>query len=181
MVSSYYKLLQQDTYTYWASLQVLVSTYNSPCLLRLYKSFIRPHLDYASIVLNPHLKSEIESLENIQKFALRVCFKSWDSEYNELLRVANLPPLHKRRAQLSLRHLYKIIYNQCYFPPIFSARETRTHVNRSFLLAQPFVRSNSYFYSFLPNVISLWNSVPESVVCAPSLSAFKQSVQHSFL
>ena len=31
---------------------------NSPCLLRLYKSFIRPHLDYASIVWNPHLKGE---------------------------------------------------------------------------------------------------------------------------
>ena len=24
-------------------------------------------------------------------------------------------------------------------------------------------------YSFIPNVISLWNSLPESVVCAPSL------------
>ena len=78
---------------------------NSPCLLRLYKSFIRPHLDYTSIVWNPHLKRDIESLENVQKFTLRVCLKSWDSEYNELLRVANLPPLHKRQAQLSLCHL----------------------------------------------------------------------------
>ena len=33
-------------------------------------SFIRPHLDYASIVWNPHLKGEVESLENVQKFAL---------------------------------------------------------------------------------------------------------------
>ena len=126
-------------------------------------SFIRPHLDYTSIVWNPHLKGEVESLENVQKFALWVCLKSWDSEYNELLRVANLPPLHKRRAQLSLCHLYKIIHNQCYFPPIFSTRETRMHVNRSFLLTQPFTWSNSYFYSFVPNVISLWNSLPESL------------------
>jgi len=44
------------------------------------------------------------------------------------------------------------LHNQCYFPPIFSARETRTHVNRSFLLTQPFSHSNSYFYSFVPNV-----------------------------
>ena len=45
---------------------------NSRSLLRLYKSFIRPHLDYASIVWNPHFKGEIESLENVQKFALWV-------------------------------------------------------------------------------------------------------------
>ena len=31
-------------------------------LHRLYESFIRPHLDYVSIVWNPHLKGEIESL-----------------------------------------------------------------------------------------------------------------------
>ena len=119
------------------------------------QKLIRPPLDYASIVWNPHLKGEIESLENVQKFALQVCLKSWDSEYNALLRVANLPPLHKRRAQLSLCHLNKIIHNQCYFPPIFSARETRTHVNRSFFFTQPFARSNS----FVPNVISLWKIV----------------------
>ena len=93
---------------------------NSSSLLRLYRNFI--------CIWNSHLKDEIESLENVQKFALQVCLKSWDSEYNELLRVANLPPLHKRRAQLSLCHLYKIIHNQCYFPPILSARETRMHV-----------------------------------------------------
>ena len=129
---------------------------NSPSLLRLYKSFVRPHLEYAAIAWNPHLKGEIEAIENVQKFALRVCLKSWDSDYNELLRVSNLPPLHKRRAQLSLCHLYKITHNLCYFPPVFSARETRTHVNRPILLTQPFARSNSYFCSFVPRVISLW-------------------------
>ena len=33
-------------------------------------NFIRPHLDYTSIAWNPHLKGEIESLENVQKVAL---------------------------------------------------------------------------------------------------------------
>ena len=61
---------------------------NSPSLLRLYKSFVRPHLEYATIAWNPHLKGEIEAIENVQKFSLRVCLKSWDSDYNELLRVS---------------------------------------------------------------------------------------------
>ena len=114
---------------------------NSPCLVRLYRNFI--------CIWNSHLKDEIESLENVQKFALQVCLKSWDSEYNELLRVANLPPLHKRWAQLSLCHLYKIVHNQCYFPPVFSTRETRMHDNRSFLLTHATFRTVQLSFPFL--------------------------------
>ena len=45
-------------------------------LLKLYSSFIRPHLEYAPIVWNPALKGDIGLLENVQKFALRACMKS---------------------------------------------------------------------------------------------------------
>jgi len=71
------------------------------------------------------------------------------------------PCTRDRRAQLSLCHQNHS--QPVLFPPILSARETRSHVNRSFLLTQPFARSNSYFYSSLPDVISLWlwNSLPE--------------------
>ena len=103
---------------------------NSSSLLRLYRNFI--------CIWNSHLKDEIESLENVQKFALQVCLKSWDSEYNELLRVANLPPLHKRWAQL-----------RCYFPPVFSTRETRMHDNRSFLLTHATFRTVQLSFPFL--------------------------------
>ena len=43
---------------------------SSSTLLKLYCSFIPPHLEYASIVWNPNLKGEIEQLEKVQKFAL---------------------------------------------------------------------------------------------------------------
>ena len=44
---------------------------SSSTLLKLqYCSFIRPHLEYTSIVWNASLKGEIEQLEKVQKFAL---------------------------------------------------------------------------------------------------------------
>ena len=56
--------------------------YSSPATLtKLYCSFIRPHLEYASIVWNPSLKGEVDALENVQKFALRMCTKQWNSSY----------------------------------------------------------------------------------------------------
>ena len=37
-----------------------------PCLLRLYKSFIRPHMEYASFVWNPYYRGEIAALKSVQ-------------------------------------------------------------------------------------------------------------------
>jgi hypothetical protein len=43
---------------------------DSSTLLQLYKSFIRPHLEYCSIVWDPYLIGDIEMLEKVQRFAL---------------------------------------------------------------------------------------------------------------
>jgi len=53
-------------------------------LVQLYHSLVRPHLEYASDVWDPHLKRDIQLIENVQKFGLRICSKQWDLGYNEL-------------------------------------------------------------------------------------------------
>ena len=44
------------------------------------------------------------------------------------------------------------------------------------VLNRPFARTNSYFYSFLPHTISIWNNLEFSLVCAPSLSSFRNKL-----
>jgi len=39
------------------------------------KASLDPHLDQAFIVWSPYIKGEMESLENVQEFALRVRLK----------------------------------------------------------------------------------------------------------
>ena len=58
---------------------------SSNTLLKLYTSYIRPHLEYAAISWDPYLKKDIALLEDVQKFALKVCTKSWDQDYSTLL------------------------------------------------------------------------------------------------
>ena len=44
---------------------------SNPTFLRLYLSYVRPHLEYAAAVWDPHQRGLINTLERIQKFALK--------------------------------------------------------------------------------------------------------------
>ena len=59
-------------------------------LKQLYVCNIRPHLEYACQVWDPYLKRDIDLLESVQKFALRVCSKQWNASY---LALCNTLPL----------------------------------------------------------------------------------------
>ena len=56
---------------------------------------------------DPFLEKDIELLlENVQKFALRVCTKQWDAVYSTLLETSGMPSLESRRVNAKLCHLY---------------------------------------------------------------------------
>ena len=50
-------------------------------ILKLYTALVRPHLEYAAQVWNPYQKKDIQCLEKVQKFALRMCAKDYHASY----------------------------------------------------------------------------------------------------
>ena len=68
----------------------------------LLSALVRPHLEHAAQVWNPYLEKDIQCIENVQKFALRICAKDYTASYVHLLDVFLLPSLKNRRLYLSM-------------------------------------------------------------------------------
>ena len=149
----------------------------------IHLSLVRPHLDYAASIWSPYTNKDKTLLENVQKFALRMATRCWDSSYQDLLELVNLPTLEQRRLEARLCLLYRIIHNLCYFDNSVFALSTFCSHRRFHPLflkhAHPFAHTNSYFYSFVPHTITLWNSLNTTTVTAPSLATFRNSLNYS--
>ena len=150
---------------------------NTDTLKQLYMSSVRPHLEYATAVWDPHLQKDINKLEKVQTFALRMCTKNWTADYDSLLTSCNLPSLKKRRLFLKLSFLYQLVNNLVILPSHnVSHREARlnTRSASSAQLVRPFCRTESYKQSFFPDTIYHWNHLlPSPIKSASSLCSFK--------
>ena len=130
-------------------------------MAKLYLSLVRPHLEYGAQVWHPYLSKDVNALEKVQKFGLRICSRQWTKCYQELLELFHLPLLENRRLFLSLSVFFKIIHNLVYFPTIhyptlLSSFSSRYNHDHQFCI--PIACTNHLKHSFLPNSVSLWNN-----------------------
>ena len=84
-------------------------------LCQLYLSMVRPHLEYTSPVWSPHLAKDMELIEGVQKFALRIASKSWTMTYHDLLIKFNLPTLETRSVRPDLQFCIKLLITSVSF------------------------------------------------------------------
>ena len=128
-------------------------------LRTVYLTCIRPHMEYAAQLWDPCNKKDIEALESVQKF--KVCLKLWDTSYDDMLHLLNLPPLHARRRYLKLVTMFNIINGHLYFPQgIFISQQPTYNSRRTsqFDFCRPRTRTDYYQTSYIPSIISAWNT-----------------------
>ena len=148
-----------------------------------YKAIIRPTLEYAAVVWNPHNLGDIQLLESLQKRAARwICgsrwspsTSSWTISSNDCCSQLHLPSLQSRQSFLSVSFLNDIYHQQtsitfnshCSFNSIAS---TRSH---HLSLVPPQSTINSRRYSFFVNTTFFWNTVPLHILEDSNRKSFR--------
>ena len=153
---------------------------NSPELKSIaYKSLVRPTVEYASTVWDPYTKHNRDRLEMVQRRAARYVLHRYErtASVKEMLEQLDWETLELRRRKARLTMLYKMHYNlveidhQKYLEP--AGRSSRHMHMHKFSYKVPTSKTNYHLFSFFPNTIRDWNSLPLNVVEAQSVNSFR--------
>ena len=149
---------------------------------QMYFALVRPILDYASVVWDPHTTSDIQRLEMIQRRAARFVtnnYKRTEGTVTDILSKLEWPSLQQRRKESRLVVMYKIHHQDIAVPiPEYIQRQTvsrtRQHHPAKFRVMRP--STNVYKFSFFPRTILDWNELPPSLLESSKLSLFKSGL-----
>lgn len=146
-------------------------------LIKLYKSIVRPHLEYANVIWHPMYKRQLKLIEKVQRRFTKIIPNFKDLTYNERLKRLRLPSIKYRQIRADLIQTYKIIHRidnlTCSDFFNFSNNQTRNSKLKLFKeQATTNVRRN-----FLTNrVNNYWNSLSELTRDASNINEFKNGI-----
>ena len=78
----------------------------------LYKSLIRPHLEYGNVVWGPHYAEDIKSIGKVHRRATKLVPELKNLSYEERLRELHLPSLAHRRRRGDMIVTYRLMTGQ---------------------------------------------------------------------
>ena len=142
----------------------------------LYKSIVRPILEFFGAVWNPHLVKQIKSLESVQRRAKKLVLVIKHLSYKDRLTVLKLQTLEYRRKRGDMILTYEILKghvdtNPSLFFKMNNYSRTRGHELKLF-------KSKSCLdvrkYVFLNRIVEDWNNLPNTVIQSPSVKEFEK-------
>lgn len=148
----------------------------------LYKTYVRPHMEFAVQAWNPYLRKDIDCLEKIQHRATKLVPQLRNLDYEDRLKALNLTTLEERRARGDLIQAYKIITGKdnvnC--EQFFTFRENADTRGNSMKVYKPRLKKSILqrvnFFSI--RVVNAWNALPEEVISASTVNSFKNRLDH---
>ena len=156
---------------------------NPTTLVQAFKVYIRPLLEYASVIWSPSYVGQIIRLESVLRdFTKRIpgCGRL---SYNERLSLLGLETLELRRLKFDLIMCFNIIKgNNCLdLEQFFTLNPNKNLRGHPFKIVAPLAKTNSRKFFFSHRVTPIRNSLPNEFVLAPNVNIFKKRLNtHNF-
>jgi len=144
-------------------------------ILSLYKSLVRPHLEYAVAFWSPYYRGDIDKIERVQRRATKMIPELRNRSYEERLIALGLTTLEKRRLKVQLTETYKYLngYTTANSARLFERDQNqRLRNNGQKLVNRRF--TTTVAQQFFPiKITTVWNQLPENVVESNTVKTFK--------
>jgi ribonuclease P/MRP protein subunit RPP40 len=147
----------------------------------LYKSIVRPILEYCSSIWFPLYQKDINEIEKVQRRATKLIPSLSHLTYAERLHILNIPTLSYRRKRCDVLQVFRIIkgIDKIDFDTFFT-RNTNSTRGHCWKLLKPRAETRIRLNSFSHRVINIWNSLPTEVVNSTSINSFKNSLEKAW-
>jgi hypothetical protein len=140
-------------------------------------TYIRPLLEYNSIVWNPDFIYLIDLIENVQRNFTKRIPSIASLSYPERLAILDLDLLELRRLRFDLIYYFKVFNHLTPFNPteVFTiyTPEARSRSELPYL-QKPIHASKRQLSTFFLRNVDAWNALPASLRSSSSLPAFKR-------
>lgn len=150
-------------------------------VLRVYKTLIRPILEYASSVWSPSRIGLMNKLERVQRKVTKLIYG--DVSYSNRLAMLKLPSLRWRRNYLDMLRVYSIVHGDESLRRDLITFSTEVSASGAILrrhrynIYKPTVHTDIYKHHFVNRVVDQWNSLPEALLDLPQFSLFKKRLK----
>lgn len=130
-----------------------------------YNTYVRSKLEYAAVIWDPHTQKDKIQLERVNRKAVRFIFGTYKREDSptQLMQENHIQTLETRRKISRIAFLHNCLSGKIklnipdYVKPLATRRTRHNHQHS---LAPIFAKTNSYKYSFFPQTVEDWNSLP---------------------
>ena len=130
--------------------------------VKLYKQYVRPHLEFAVTAWSPWTVADKECLERVQMRAIKMVSGLISSDYHERLAELGMETLEERRHRMDMAQVYKIVTGEDKVdahPLSLKQQRARLEVRRNF---------------FSQRVVESWNKIPTVIKDTKNVSSFKR-------
>lgn len=152
-------------------------------IARLYKAYIRPTLEYSSVVWNPHTIGNTTKLERVQRRMCRMIPSIHDLPYKMQLASLGMLSLKARRLRYQLISIFKMYIKttDIELGSLFTLAKDKNTRGHNATLILKYARNNYRLHFFTISAIHLWNKLPQTLIDSTCVTQFKNGLASFFI